>query len=175
MEALRERIKKIRKALKLNQFEFANKLNVTQAFVSQVETGRHGATKTFLIKISYVFAVRPEYLEDGAPPIFFETDKEKDDFIKSLGADLFNVAITSGQTALNEISKYTMDFGLNFFDRTTSAKELVKWANFFDIICYIIADDQRRGTIYRDVFYVITEALRMWKQDGNEETIYSIK
>jgi transcriptional regulator with XRE-family HTH domain len=171
MEGLKERIKKIRKALKLNQFEFANKLNVTQAFISQLETGKHGATKAFLTKISYIFSVRPDYLKDGSLPIFFESETEKDNFIRTLGFGAFNIAVTAGESALKEISNYVTDYGMNFFDRTTSAKELVKWANFFDTIGFIVDSDKKGGRVYHDVGDIIGEALRHWKRD-NEQTYY---
>ncbi|MDE6004518.1 MAG: helix-turn-helix domain-containing protein [Oscillospiraceae bacterium] len=57
-----ERIKELRLALRMNQVEFANKLNITKQCVSNWENGYIQPSVDMLIKIAKTFSVSTDWL-----------------------------------------------------------------------------------------------------------------
>lgn len=57
-------LKNFRKSLKLNQTEFANKLNVNQTNISDWETGRSRPTLDVFIKICMTYNISADELLD---------------------------------------------------------------------------------------------------------------
>lgn len=55
------RIKKLRKANKLSQENFAEKINCSREFVSRLENLKEKPSLKMLLKLSYTFGVKPVY------------------------------------------------------------------------------------------------------------------
>lgn len=57
-------LKNFRKSLKLNQSEFASRLNLTQTNISDWETGRSRPTLDAFVKLCLIYDVSPDELLD---------------------------------------------------------------------------------------------------------------
>jgi transcriptional regulator with XRE-family HTH domain len=68
------RIKAIRKTLRLNQKEMAEKLNTLNTYISEIETGKGNPGHTFFFKFAYTFSVSLNFLFFGQGDMFLETD-----------------------------------------------------------------------------------------------------
>ncbi|MBO5341968.1 MAG: helix-turn-helix transcriptional regulator [Lachnospiraceae bacterium] len=77
---MKERIKKLRKTLDLNQTEFAEKLNITQAHESSMEKGKREPTDRTISDICREFNVNEEWLRSGTGDMFKEMTEQ--DIIK---------------------------------------------------------------------------------------------
>jgi transcriptional regulator with XRE-family HTH domain len=67
---IRERIIAVRKALNLNQRNFAKKLGIKQTTLSNVETGRNGMTDANTRLICVTFSVDENWLRSGIGTMF---------------------------------------------------------------------------------------------------------
>ena len=67
---LGERIKDIRLHLRLSQKDFADKINISGSFLSEVEAGKSKLGYEFLNKIALTFQVNPSYLLIGKGRMF---------------------------------------------------------------------------------------------------------
>jgi transcriptional regulator with XRE-family HTH domain len=78
---MKDRLKELRRSLKLTQGEFGEKIGMTDASVSHMELGRTAMSKQNVRLISLVFGVREEWLEHGVGDMMNEaailTDREK--------------------------------------------------------------------------------------------------
>ena len=72
------RVQQIRKALKLNQEEFGNKLDVTDALVSMMESGKKAVSKRTRLAILREFNVNPVWLDTGEGDMFIKLDANKE-------------------------------------------------------------------------------------------------
>ena len=91
---MNERIKALRKELKLNQAEFGKKIGLSQRAVSEIEVGSNGLTQRNFDAICKTFGVNPEWLRDGVGEMFVET---REAIIQSV-QDEFN--LTPDETTL---------------------------------------------------------------------------
>lgn len=66
---MKERIKTIRKELKLNQTEFGDRIGATQAMVTSYETGRVVPSDSILKLISKEFGISYAWLKTGEGPM----------------------------------------------------------------------------------------------------------
>jgi transcriptional regulator with XRE-family HTH domain len=71
---MKERLRELRKALKLNQTEFAAKLEMAQNSYSKIETGENKLTDKNISLICYVFGVNESWLRTGAGEMFIAKD-----------------------------------------------------------------------------------------------------
>lgn len=69
---MNERIRELRRRLKLNQTEFGARIGLTQKPVSEMEQGGNVTERNFNA-ICQTFNVNPEWLRDGVGEIFIET------------------------------------------------------------------------------------------------------
>lgn len=69
---MNERIRELRRRLKLNQTEFGARIGLTQKPVSEMEQGGNVTERNFNA-ICQAFNVNPEWLRDGVGEIFIET------------------------------------------------------------------------------------------------------
>lgn len=67
-----ERIKALRKALKLSQKEFGKRLGVSRDVIGNLEYGRADAKDPLLHLICRIYAVNPQWLENGEEPMFLQ-------------------------------------------------------------------------------------------------------
>lgn len=84
---MNERINQIIQALKIKKSDFAEKLNVSQAFVSQMCSGVREPSDRTISDICRVFNVNRRYLELGEEPMFMPELDPDTEYINALLAD----------------------------------------------------------------------------------------
>lgn len=72
---MNERIIELRKALKLTQTEFGNRLGVGKTTISQIEHGINNITEQMIKSICREFNVSEEWLRNGTGEMFIEKDR----------------------------------------------------------------------------------------------------
>jgi len=108
--SLGERIKFLRKILKLNQQEFAKRIGIARGYLSELESNRKKPPERILRLISHTFGVRYEWLKEGKGEIW-EKKKEvpvwfKEFLEKASDLDIETVrAITEMLKEMNEEDK----------------------------------------------------------------------
>lgn len=98
------RIKELRKSLNLTQEEFANRLAITKASVSRLESGVNNPSDQTIKLICSEFGIRREWLELGHEPMK-EADMENSP--ETLVPEL--VAILSDNPALLDLARRAAD------------------------------------------------------------------
>lgn len=73
---LKDRIKKIRKELKLTQQEFASRIGTSQNVLANYETGRRNPSSSVVNNICKTFHVNEIWLRTGEGELFFFADEE---------------------------------------------------------------------------------------------------
>lgn len=102
------RIKKLRKTLKYNQLEFAEKIGIKQTSLSLIETGKNALTEQNIKLICLTFAVNENWLRTGEGDMFIADKKEtqqQERFIKlfeRLNSNMQNVVIKHLQNLVEE-------------------------------------------------------------------------
>ena len=81
---MNERINQIIQALKIKKSDFAKKLNISQAFVSQMCSGVAKPSDRTISDICRVFNVNRRYLELGEEPMFMPELDPDTDYINEL-------------------------------------------------------------------------------------------
>lgn len=85
---MNERIKELRKALKLNQTEFGARLGIKQTTVAGYETGAKNPMDSVIVSICREYNVNETWLRTGEGKMFVE--KSRFDTIAEFAADMFN-------------------------------------------------------------------------------------
>ena len=75
---MRDRIKKARKALKLNQFAFAKQIGLTQTTVSMIENDKSVITEKNVKLICKTFNINEHWLRTGKGEMFCASPHEKE-------------------------------------------------------------------------------------------------
>ncbi|MDR2079206.1 MAG: helix-turn-helix domain-containing protein, partial [Treponema sp.] len=71
MKEIGQRIIELRKALNdISQGEFAQKIGIKQAVISNIEIGRNGASNSTIRLICLTLGVNESWLRDGEGPMF---------------------------------------------------------------------------------------------------------
>lgn len=73
---MKDRIKSVRKALKMTQQEFADRIGIKRNTVGLYEIGQSGISDTVIKAICREFDVNEEWLRTGSGPMFKEVDTE---------------------------------------------------------------------------------------------------
>lgn len=83
---INERVKIIRKELKMTMEEFGSHLGVTKVAISMIESGKRGLTDQMFLSIVREFGVNPEWLKDGTGDPFKEVTRNKriEGFVKDI-------------------------------------------------------------------------------------------
>jgi len=81
---MNERLRELRKTLKLTQAEFAAKLEMAQNSYSKIETGENSLTDKNIFLICLIFNVNESWLRTGEGEMFNPVTKPKDDDEKKL-------------------------------------------------------------------------------------------
>lgn len=84
---MKDRLRRLRKALDLTQQAFADKLGVKRNTVGQWECGVNPLTEQTVLSICREFNVNEEWLRDGQGDMFRSLDRQEQ--IANLTADLF--------------------------------------------------------------------------------------
>lgn len=77
-----ERIRKIRKMLKMTMEQFGEKIGVTKSTISNIENGNRNATEHMLLSICRAYDVNENWLRTGEGSVFVELPPE-DEYIKA--------------------------------------------------------------------------------------------
>ena len=75
-DAMKDRIKSVRKALKMTQQEFADRIGIKRNTVGLYEIGQSGISDTVIKAICREFDVNEEWLRTGSGEMFKEVDTE---------------------------------------------------------------------------------------------------
>jgi transcriptional regulator with XRE-family HTH domain len=120
---MKDQLKELRKALKLNQTEFAGKLEMAQNSYSKIETGENKLTDKNISLICYVFGVNESWLRTGTGDMFIakdlaETPEEKEilsifrrlsaemqDFFLDMGRKLAKIGTVKNEPLEIEVSQ----------------------------------------------------------------------
>lgn len=70
---MNERLKQLRKELKMNQEDFGNKLGVSNTAISKLEKGERNITEQMMLSICRVYRVNYYWLKDGVGDMFIGT------------------------------------------------------------------------------------------------------
>jgi transcriptional regulator with XRE-family HTH domain len=70
MDDMKGRVSELRKALRLNKSQFAEKLGLTHSAVSLIESGKNALTDQNVNLICLTFQVNETWLRTGMPPMF---------------------------------------------------------------------------------------------------------
>jgi len=116
---MKERIKEVRKALKLNQTEFGARLGIKQTTVAGYETGAKNPMDSVILSICREYNVNETWLRTGEGEMFVE--KSRMDTIAEFAADLFNTDMKFKRDLIEVLAKLD----------ESSWKELEKIANMF--------------------------------------------
>ena len=82
--SINERIKCLRKELKMNQTDFGNRIAIAQGYLTNIETGRREPTEKIIKLISMEFNVNEEWLRSGNGEMFIEQSSVSlDEYAKS--------------------------------------------------------------------------------------------
>ena len=116
---MKDRIKELRKSLKLTQQAFADRLGIKQNTVALYEMGRSGVSDGIIKSICREFNVNETWLRTGEGEMFVE--KSRMDTIAEFAADLFNTDMKFKRDLIEVLAKLD----------ESSWKELEKIANMF--------------------------------------------
>ena len=81
---MNERLRELRKALKMTQAEFAAKLEMAQNSYSKIELGDNSLTDKNIFLICLIFGVNESWLRTGEGEMFNPVSKPKDEDEKKL-------------------------------------------------------------------------------------------
>lgn len=116
---MKDRIIKIRKDAKLNQEDFAKRINLTKNYISLIETGNRVPSDRTVSDICREFNINEEWLRNGIEPMKISRDGKlssymseiitgDDDFIRDL-IEVYMELDKDSKDALKEIAKRMAD------------------------------------------------------------------
>lgn len=114
---MNERIKKLRKELKLTQQEFADALNIKRGAVANYEIGRNAPIDAVVSLICKTFNVNEEWLRSGAGDMFLELPAEDEE------AAYVSELLEDGENDLYKLIKEIMH---TYHDLTPKSKEVIR-------------------------------------------------
>ena len=114
---MNERIKKLRKDLKLTQQEFADALNIKRGAVANYEIGRNAPIDAVVSLICKTFNVNEEWLRSGAGDMFLELPEEEEEaaYVSELLED-----------SDNDLYKLIKEIMHTYHDLTPKSKEVIR-------------------------------------------------
>lgn len=95
---MNERIKELRKALKMTQAAFAGALGVSRDTVANIECARIEIKDIFIVSICREFGASEEWLRNGTGDMFRQTDEDFGAICAEIGAN--------DENAKNALLKY---------------------------------------------------------------------
>ena len=114
---MNERIKELRKELKLTQQEFADALNIKRGAVANYEIGRNEPIDAVVSLICKTFNVNEEWLRSGAGDMFLEFPEEDEEaaYVSELLEDVDN-----------EMYKIIKEIMHTYSELTPKSKEVIR-------------------------------------------------
>lgn len=116
-DKMNERVKLLRKTLKLSGEKFGEKLGVQRNAISQIETGKNNLSEQMLLAICREYNVNEEWLRTGEGEMFIET---KESFLNNI----------SKQYSLDDLDIKIIESYLNL---SPDGREFIK--NYIKSIC----------------------------------------
>lgn len=116
-DKMNERVKLLRKTLKLSGEKFGEKLGVQRNAISQIETGKNNLSEQMLLAICREYNVNEEWLRTGSGEMFIET---KESFLNNI----------SKQYSLDDLDIKIIESYLNL---SPDGREFIK--NYIKSIC----------------------------------------
>ena len=83
-----ERIKQVRKTLKLSQVEFAKAICISNGYIAELENNHRRVNNRIIHLISLTFGVNETWLKNGQGDMFYNTAEDKQRRLISLFAEL---------------------------------------------------------------------------------------
>lgn len=124
---MKERINKIISGLHIKKSDFAEKLGISQAFVSQMCSGVREPSDRTISDICRVFNVNRRYLEYGEDPMFMPEPDADTDYINELLSDMDNPFLDIIRATMRAYMELTpenqqraKDFAASLRDKLTS-------------------------------------------------------
>ena len=114
---MNERIKKLRKDLKLTQQEFADALNIKRGAVANYEIGRNAPIDAVISLICKTFNVNEEWLRVGVGDMFLELPEEDKE------AAYVSELLEDGENDLYKLIKEIMH---TYHDLSPKSKEVIR-------------------------------------------------
>lgn len=111
-DKMNERVKLLRKTLKLSGEKFGEKIGVKRSAISQIETGKNNLSDQIIKNICTVYNVNEEWLRTGDGEMFIET---KESFLNNISKQysLDDLDIKIIESYLN-LSPYGREFIKNY-------------------------------------------------------------
>ncbi|MDO5696206.1 MAG: helix-turn-helix transcriptional regulator [Eubacteriales bacterium] len=116
---MNERIKQLRKTLKLSGAKFGEKIGISNAAVSFLESGRNNATEQTITSICREYHVNGQWLRTGEGEMFAENDESiiaaltrefnLDDFVKQIVAAYLKLPIEQREGIQEYLRKLNAD------------------------------------------------------------------
>ena len=116
-DKMNERLKILRKTLKLSGEKFGEKIGVKRSAISQIETGKNNLSDQIIKSICTVYNVSEEWLRTGEGEMFIET---KESFLENI----------SKQYSLDDLDIKIIESYLNL---SPDGREFIK--NYIKSIC----------------------------------------
>lgn len=114
---MNERIKALRKELKLTQQEFADKLKISRGNIGAYEVGKNAPSDAVIALICKTFNVNEEWLRTGADDMFLELPEEDEEaaYVSELLED-----------SDNELYKLIKEIMHTYHDLTPKSQEAIR-------------------------------------------------
>lgn len=81
---MNERIKELRKYLKLTQEEFASKLDLSRNFIAQIESGTKIPSERTIKDICRIYKVNYQWITNGLGEMFYDDDGDAQTIVDSV-------------------------------------------------------------------------------------------
>lgn len=114
---MNERIKKLRKELKLTQQEFSDKLHIKRNTLANYEIGRNEPIDAVVALICKTYNVNEEWLRSGEGDMFLELPEEDEE------AAYVSELLEDGENDLYKLIKEIMH---TYHDLTPKSKEVIR-------------------------------------------------
>ena len=114
---MNERIKELRKELKLTQQEFADELKISRGNIGAYEVGKNAPSDAVVSLICKTFNVNEEWLRSGAGDMFLELPEEDEE------AAYVSELLEDGENDLYKLIKEIMH---TYHDLTPKSKEVIR-------------------------------------------------
>lgn len=117
----RQRIKEVRTSLNLSMEKFGDKLGVSRAAISRIESGVNSITEQMRLAICRTYGVSEEWLRTGQGEMFADSDLfSLDEYAKQHGANDEEIEILKAYFQIDEESRKTfLDKFLNNIAKNT--------------------------------------------------------
>ena len=123
---MNERIKTLRKTLKLTLAEFGDRIGVTKSAMSKIENGANGTTEQTIKSICREFGVREEWLREGTGEIFQKQEEtfSLDQFVKEHGGTDLELRILQTYFSLDpSVRRAIMEYFQKSFGQVLTEKK----------------------------------------------------